>query len=160
QRDREHSVRQQGALEARLATEQIVRASEERLRLAQQAARIGTLERDVRTGTVTWTPEMESIYGLRPGTFEQTRAAFENLIHPDDRARVKELAESAVKTGEPTSGEWRVLWPDESVRWIAGRWQVLVSESGEPLRVVGVNMDVTERKRAETALVDVNRTLQ
>ena len=45
-----------------------------------------------------------------------------------------------------------MVWPDGSVHWIAGRWQVLMNESGEPFRVVGVNMDVTERKRTEEAL--------
>ena len=68
--------------------EEAVRASEERLRLAQQAARIGTFERNVRTGVVTWTPELESMYGLPPGGFGGTKTAFQNLIHPDDRARV------------------------------------------------------------------------
>jgi len=95
---------------------------------------------------------MESIYGLPPGSFGGTKAAFENLIHPDDLARVKELNESALKSGKPTTGEWRVVWPDGSVHWIAGRWQVFPDEFGQPSRVAGVNMDVTERKQAEVAL--------
>jgi PAS domain S-box-containing protein len=139
--------------------EETVRASEERLRLAQQAARIGTFERNVRTGVVTWTPEMESLYGLPPGGFGQTQADFENLIHPDDRAKVKELVDCALKTGQSMTGEWRVLWPDGSLHWIAGRWQVFMDESGEPLRVVGVNLDVTDRKRTEEELMEVTRTL-
>ncbi|HMK22593.1 MAG TPA: PAS domain S-box protein [Terriglobales bacterium] len=141
-------------------SERTVRASEERLRLAQQAARIGTFECNVRTGVATWTPELESMYGLPPGTFGQTKTAFANLIHPDDRAQVMELSDRATKTGQPTTGEWRVLVPDGSIRWIAGRWQVFMNEAGEPLRVLGVNLDVTERKRAETALVEMNCTLQ
>jgi PAS domain S-box-containing protein len=160
QRERERSVREQGALEARLEAEQVVRASEERLRLAQQAAGIGTFERNVRTGVVTWTPEMASMYGLPPGDSGQTHTAFENLIHPDDRARVMELVDSALKTGQQTTGEWRVLWPDGSIHWIAGRWQVFRNELGEPLRVLGANMDVTGRKRIEEALLEVNRNLE
>jgi PAS domain S-box-containing protein len=160
QREREQSVREQGALEARLEAEQVVRASEERLRLAQQAAGIGTFERNVRTGVVTWTPEMESMYGLPPGDFAQTHAAFENLIHPDDRARVMELVDSALKTGQQTTGEWRVLWPDGSIHWIAGRWQVFMNELGEPLRVLGANIDVTGRKRTEEAVLGLNRDLE
>jgi PAS domain S-box-containing protein len=160
QREREQSVREQGVLEARLEAEQVVRASEERLRLAQQAARIGTFERNVRTGVLTWTPEMEAMYGLPPGDVEKTQTAFENLIHPDDRARVIELVDCALKTGQQTTGEWRVVWPDGSVHWIAGRWQVLMNESGEPFRVVGVNMDVTGRKRTEEALLEMNRNLE
>jgi PAS domain S-box-containing protein len=140
--------------------EEAVRASEERLRLAQQVAGIGTFERNLQTGTVTWTPEMESLYGLPPGGFGQTHAAFENLIHPDDRARVMKLVDGALKTGQPTMGEWRVLWPDGSIHWIAGRWQVFMNESDEPFRVVGANMDVTGRKRTEETLWEVNRSLE
>jgi len=140
--------------------EESVRASEERLRLAHQAARIGTFERNVRTGVVTWTPEMESMYGLPLGSFGKTQAAFENLIHPDDRARVIGLVDSALKTGQPTAGEWRVAWPDGSIHWIAGRWQVFMNASGEPQRVVGANIDVTERKRTEEALLALNRALE
>jgi len=152
----EHKV----AARALRESAEIVSASEERLRLAQQAAGIGTFERNVRTGVVTWTPEMESMYGLPPGGIRQTNTAFENLIHPDDRARVRELVDSALKTGQQTTGEWRVLWPDGSIHWIAGRWQVFMNELGEPLRVLGTNMDVTGRKRTEEALLEVNRNLE
>jgi len=140
--------------------EEAVGASEERLRLAQQVARIGAFERNVQTGVVTWTPEMELIYGLPPGGFGQTQAAFENLLYPDDRATVMELVDGALKTGQPTMGEWRVLWPDGSIHWVAGRWQAFMNESGEPCRVVGACMDVTERKRTEDALWEVNRDLE
>ncbi len=161
QRERERSVREQGALEARLEAEQVVRASEERLRLAQQAARIGTFERNMRTGVVTWTSELEAMYGLPPGGFEGTTIAFfESLVHPDDRAKVMGSVDYALKTGQPTTGEWRVLWPDGSTHWIAGRWKVFMDESGEPLRMIGVNLDVTERKRTEEALLEVNRNLE
>ncbi len=133
-------------------TEEALLASEERLRLGQKVARIGAFERNIRTGVNTWTAEMESMYGLPPGGFGQTRTAFENLVHPDDRAGVVELVNGALRTGQPTEGEWRVIWPDGSVHWIAGRWQVVMHESGEPSRVVGVNIDITERKQAEETL--------
>jgi PAS domain S-box-containing protein len=126
--------------------------SEERLRLAQQAARIGTFEWNIQSGVDTWTPEMEAMYGLQPGSFGGTETAFENLIHPDDRAEVIELVDAAMRSGRPTKGEWRVVWADGSVHWIAGRWQVFMNESGEPSRMVGINIDITERKRAEEAL--------
>lgn len=126
--------------------------SEERLRLAQQAAHIGAFEWNIRTGANVWTPELEAIYGLSPGGFLGTQNAFENLVHPDDLAGVIELAERSLKSGQSANGEWRVLWPDGSVHWIAARWQSFMDESGEPLRVVGVNMDITEHKRAEEAV--------
>jgi len=101
---------------------------------------------------------MESMYGLPPGGFGQTRAAFENLVHPDDRATVMKLVDDAIKTGQPANAEWRVVWPDGSVHWIAGRGQVLRDESGEPIRMLGVNTDITERKLAEKSL-ELFRTL-
>ena len=145
----------------RKLAEEALRASEERLRLAQQAAGIGAFERNVRTGLVTWSTDLEPMYGLQPGTFDgRPTAFFQNLIHPDDQTRVMELIEGALKTGQQTTGEWRVVWPDGSIHWIAGRWQVFMDESGEPSRVLGVNIDVTERKRTEEVLSEVNRTLE
>jgi PAS domain S-box-containing protein len=152
----EHKLAERAARE----NAEAVRASEERLRLAQQAARIGSFERNVRTGVVTWTPEMELLYGLPPGGFGGTKTAFESLVHPDDRARVMDLVDCALKTGQPTTGEWRVVWPDGSLHWIAGRWQVLMDEAGTRSRVVGVDMDVTERKSAEAMLLELNQTLK
>jgi PAS domain S-box-containing protein len=143
----------------RKRAEQALRASEERLRLAQQAARIGTFEWDIQTGVNTWTSEQEAMYGLSPGGFGGTQTAFEKLVHPDDRARVIELNNWALKTGQPTKGEWRVVWPDGSVHWVAGHWQVYMNESGQPARMVGVNIDTTDRKLAEQELAKANERL-
>jgi PAS domain S-box-containing protein len=140
-------------------TSEALRASEERLRLAQQVARIGTFEWNIRTGVNIWTPELESMYGLSPGSFAGTQSAFENLVHPDDRAKVAELIERSFKTGQPTTGEWRVVWPDASVHVILGSWQVFMDEAGQPSRMLGVNKDVTDRRRAEEALLGANRRL-
>src|SRR6516225_11681193 len=74
--------------------EEAIRESEERLRLAQQAARIGTFEWNIQTAVNTWTSELEAMYGLPPGGFGGTQTAFENLVHPDDRARVIKLDNS------------------------------------------------------------------
>jgi PAS domain S-box-containing protein len=143
----------------RKLAEEALRASEERLRLAQQVAHIGSFEWNIQTGVNTWTRELEAVYGLQPGTFTGTQTAFENLVHADDRAGVIKLVDRALKTGQPTEGEWRVVWADGSVHWITGRWQVFMDASGEPSKMMGVNIDVTERKRAEEAFAEVNRTL-
>jgi PAS domain S-box-containing protein len=140
--------------------EQELRTSEERLRLAQQAAHIGTFEWNIRTGVSTWTPELEAIYGLPPGGFGGTHKAFENLVHPDDLAGVIELFDRSFKSEQSANGEWRVLWPDGSVHSIAGRWQVFMGASGEPSRVIGVNMDVTERKRSEKRLREYEEAVE
>jgi PAS domain S-box-containing protein len=133
----------------RKRAEEDVRASEERMRLAQQVARVGTFVWDIQTGVNTWTPELEAMYGLPRGGFAGTEAAFEQLIHPEDRDRVLRWVERAMVTGAPGEGEWRAVWPDGSIHWVAGRWQVLKDDSGTPVRMTGINFDIDERKRAE-----------
>jgi PAS domain S-box-containing protein len=145
---------------AQKLAEEALRVSEERRRLAQQAARIATFERNVRTGCITWAEGLDPLYGLPPGSLDgKTPEFIRDLIHPADRQRVAQLIQQALKTGQPTEGEWRVIWPDGNVHWIAGRWQALMDDSGEPLRVVGVNLDITERKLAEEALSSISRRL-
>ena len=144
---------------ARKRTEDALRISEERLRLAQWAAHVGTFDLNLRTGADVWQPETEALYGLPPGGFGGTLTAFEDLIHPNDRERVKELSREMMRTGQPTEAEWRVVWPDGSVHWIAGRGQVFMNECGEPVRMLGVNMDISERKRADEMLSEMTRKL-
>jgi PAS domain S-box-containing protein len=129
-----------------------LRASEERLRVAQEVARVGTFELDVVTGVNTWTPELEAMYGLRPGGFPGTQAAWESLVHADDRLQAVRLVEEAFATGAPTEGEWRVIWPDGSIHWLTGRWQVFRDDTGRPLRMTGINFDITGRKATEEQL--------
>jgi PAS domain S-box-containing protein len=140
--------------------EEAVHTSEERLRLAQKAARIGTFEWNIQTGVNTWNSELEIIYGLPRGAFFGTQGAFEDLLYVEDRGRVKELIETSMRNGQPTQGEWRVVWPDGSIHWIAGRWQVFMDDAGKPHRMIGVNIDIAERKRAEQALLEMNRMLE
>jgi PAS domain S-box-containing protein len=138
-------------IERRKAEEAAVE-SEHRLRLAQSVARIGTFDWNIQTGVNSWTPELEAIYGLTPGGFDQTQSAFERLVHPEDRPATIAKAADAMRTGEPTEHEWRIVWQDGNVRWIAGRFQCFKDASGRPLRMSGVNIDITERKRIEEAL--------
>jgi PAS domain S-box-containing protein len=128
--------------------------SEQRLRLAQQAARIGAFEWNIDSKVNTWTPELEAMYGLPPGGFASTQQAWVELIHPEDRAEAVALVERAMETGLPVEGEWRVIWPDGSVHWLFGRWQVFKDESGKPRTMTGVNVDITERKRLEREITE------
>ena len=96
-----------------------------------------------------WTPELEAIYGLRPGEFNSTPEAWEQMLHPDDRAAVLRQVERGFETESPVQGEWRAVWPDGSIHWILGRWRVFNDRSGQPIRLTGVNIDITSRKEAE-----------
>jgi formate hydrogenlyase transcriptional activator len=131
--------------------EDALRASEERLRLSQEVAHIGTFDRNLVTGEGRWTAEMEALYGLEAGEFPRTIEEFIGLVYAEDRKQVSELLERAMQEGG-AQGEWRVVWPDGTMRWIAGCWRVLKDEAGNPMREIGVDYDITERKLAEGAL--------
>jgi two-component system, cell cycle sensor histidine kinase and response regulator CckA len=137
--------------------EQALRENEERLRLAQDAAAIGSFAWNVQTGLNTWTAKLEEMHGLPVGSFGRTQTAWEDLVHPEDRGRARERVQESLESGAPTEGEWRVIWPDGSVHWLSGRWQVFKDANGTPLRMTGVNIDITERKHAEEALRESDR---
>jgi PAS domain S-box-containing protein len=133
----------------RARAESVLRESEERLRLATEAAKIGAFDWNIQTGVNTWSAELEAMYGLAPGQFGDTQQAWEQLVHPDDRAATIAKVEEALATSEPVEPEWRVVWPDGSVHWILGRFQCFKDGAGKPLRLTGVNIDITPRKEAE-----------
>ena len=141
----------EAAEKVRIAAETL-QESEERLRLAQQVGTIGTFEWNVQTNVNRWTPELESIYGLQPGQFAGTLEAWEQMLHPEDRAAAIRQVESGFQTGAPVQAEWRVVWPDGSIHWILGRWQVFRDNSGQATRLTGINIDITSRKEAEQTM--------
>ena len=133
----------------RMRSEAALRDSEERLRLAQEVARVGVFDWNIQTGVNTYTRELEAMYGLPRGGFPTTQDAWEELLHPDDRAEALRKLKQTFETGAPNEWEWRVVWPDGSIHWLAARWQLLKDGLGKPMRVTGINFDITERKRAE-----------
>jgi PAS domain S-box-containing protein len=135
-------------LQRSVVFERALRETEERLRLAQEVAGVGSFEYNVKTGVNRWTPELEALYGLLPGTFSGTYAEWKSRIHPEDRAAAVAAFERTPK-GQLFEGEWRVIWPDSSVHWMLGRAWLFRDSEGEADRWVGVNIDITERKRAE-----------
>jgi PAS domain S-box-containing protein len=144
----------------RKQAEQLRCESEDRLRLAEHVAGIGTFEFNVTTQVYRCSPEWEAMYGLAPGEFAGTREAWEQLLHPDDRVEAMKLVEIGYASGAPMEGEWRVVWPDGSIHWIAGKWQVFKSESGIAVKVSGANIDITDRKRTEETALQLASIVQ
>jgi len=137
--------------ESRRAAEQALHESEERLRLAQEVANIGTFDRNLLTGEGRWTPQTMAIYGLPADAAVPNLDQFVQLVHPEDRQSVSALLTHSMETGEG-GGEWRIVWPDGTLRWIAGRWRVFKDSSGKPERMIGIDYDITDRKRIEEEL--------
>ena len=104
---------------------------------------------DYTTGVLRWSETIEAHYGLQPGTFGGTFEAFVERIHPDDRASVLETIGKAMKAGADFSTRHRSIWPDGTVRWLSGAGRILLGEHGEPVRGVGISLDVTERRTLE-----------
>ncbi len=147
-----HSIGTVEDINQRKQADEALRESELRLRLAQDAARIGVFDLNVQTGVNVWSPQLEALYGLPPSSFPGTQSAWEQLVHPDDRVEALRRIQVAFDTGEQGGAEWRVVWPDGSVHWIAGLFQVFRDPAGRPLRLTGVNIDITGRKRLEQDL--------
>ena len=147
--------------------------SEERLRLALEAGRMGVWDWNVRTGDLKWSDSLEPLHGLAPGTFGGTFDHFQQLIHPDDREATNAAIRQALETGGEFYVEFRNVWQNGGIHWIAGSGKVFPGDDGQPLRMIGIGLDVTQRKRAEqtagfladasavlAVLVDFDSTLQ
>lgn len=127
-----------------------VRRGAERLRLAMEAAAMGTWDWDVVNGQVYWSEQMGPLYGLPPGTPGLDRGAWFAVIHPDDHKIVFDADDRAIAGDGDYDVEYRVVWPDGTVRWLAGLGRVVERDAtGRAARLIGVTMDITSRKRLE-----------
>lgn len=129
--------------------EEALRYSKEQYALAQRAANIGSWDWDLETGKIHWSDTLESLYGFERGGFGGTFDCVIERIHPDDRQFVRAAVDKCINTHEPYEHEHRVVWPDGSVHWVLASGNVLLGESGKAIRMLGVAMDITERRHAE-----------
>ena len=126
-----------------------LRESRTRLRLAQEVSGVGTFQWNVRTDVNEWSPEIERLHGLEPGTFGGTYEDWARLVHPDDLPGAEAEIGKAFETGR-LEAEWRVRRPDGETVWLLARAVVERDEAGEPLRLIGANFDITARVQAES----------
>ena len=121
--------------------------------LAEKSALVGSFAYDVGTDTLQVSDGYAAIHGFPNETKEIPRSRWLAGVHPEDRARVDELRGRAFRTRSPEYGvDFRIVRSGGEVRWIEARAFVAYRDDGSPHRVAGVNIDVTERKRAEAAL--------
>ncbi len=131
----------------RIQAEHALNESERRLQLALSAG-VGLWDCDLRARAVVLSPQYRSAFGAPPLSYGE----WMTLIHPDDRDRVAAIARHGVERTHEWEAEFRVLWPDGSLRWILSKAKVILGEDGRPERMVGVSLDITERKRTEENL--------
>ncbi len=129
-----------------------LRENEERLSLALAAGRMGAWDWDRRRNTVTWSKEHFAIMGLAPFSVEPSQDVWSSRVHPEDRPRADATLREAISERKEYRCEYRVIWPDGTLRWAEARAEPVYDEAGTCIRVMGLIVDITDRKRAEEAL--------
>jgi PAS domain S-box-containing protein len=133
--------------------EEKLKQSEGQLAEAQQIARVGSWNWDLQSNALNWSDELYRVFGVDPQTFNPAyEAVVMESIHAEDRALVRGVIESSLKTQKPFSFYYRIHRPDGEERVIHARGDVVSDEHGTPIRMFGTAQDVTERKKAEEAL--------
>jgi PAS domain S-box-containing protein len=144
----------------RKKAEEVLQKSEVRLRLAQEAAKAGAWEWDLRTNENIWSEELWKLYGLEPYCSESTYEMWLQTVHPDDRDRIEQVVQEAAAKGIELNVEWRVLDREGSLRWLMSRGRPLRDAQGRSERYIGIVMDITERKQMEVALKERSDQLE
>lgn len=150
--------RVQRILQASRAMKELRQASlkaqleEERLRIALEAAQMGTWEWDIQRNKLVYSDQMGPLFGNPPGYIHPNYEAFLNAVYPDDRDIVANAIINVLQAGNDYELEFRVTCPSGSVNWISNKGKVYYDENSQPIRMVGIAMDISERKRTRQVL--------
>ncbi len=136
----------------RKQAEKALQESEARLNLALKAAQMGIWDWNIVTSEVAYSDQLGPVFGLPPDNYHPTYKTFLDPVHPEDRKYVALAMTRAIREGADYAIEFRVIWPDGSLHWVGSKGQVYCDETGQPLRLVGVAMNITERKLVTEAL--------
>jgi PAS domain S-box-containing protein len=136
-------------VKAHVESNQRQRESENRLRLALELGRMGTWDRNLRTGEVFWSANQFSLLGYAPGEVLPSPDAWEKRIHPADLPVVRQRWRAAESSRQDYEFEYRVILPDGGIRWLAAQGRYFYDHNGKPYRDIGASQDITDRKIAE-----------
>ena len=145
---------------ARKQTEELLRESEERLLLALDSASMGTWDWDSETDSLLWNSRQFELFGILTEACQPTGTEALSRIHSEDRARVAAAARKVMKEGATVRDEFRVFHADGSVRWLFGSGRPVQDEHGQCRHVVGVCLDITERRRDQERMQSLNEILE
>lgn len=141
-----------------------LRESEERFEVAASAAGFGVWDRDIANNRLIWDERMYQIYGVRPENFGGAYEAWAECIHPDDLPAASRATRDAEQNLKDLDTEFRIIKPGGEIRYIKAFGKVVRDPDGHPLRIVGINYDITETRlaeqRIEAQLNELNRWYQ
>ncbi|MFA7303016.1 MAG: PAS domain S-box protein [Methanoregula sp.] len=143
----------------RKRAEEKLRHISDRLVLATRAGGVGIWDYDVVNNTLTWDDQMFALYGISPDQFGGAYESWQQGLHPDDRARGDVEIQQALRKEKEFDTEFRVVWADGSIHTLRALALVQRDATGKPLRMIGTNWDITERKRVEDAVIEANKKL-
>ena len=132
----------------------------DRLRLAMESGKSVGWDRDVKSGRDSLFGDLQSMFGIPSEVYDGRVEDFHRYIHPEDRRWVLEAIDNAMETHKPYAAEFRLRWPDGTVRWLAAKGKFYYSRDGEPERMLGMAVDITDRKVAEEALRESEERLR
>jgi PAS domain S-box-containing protein len=133
----------------RKQTEAHLRQLSARLNLAVESAAIGIWDWDISTNILLWDRQMHDLYGIAPQDFAGVYEAWLERVHPEDRQTTATAVGQALKSGMDFNREFRIVHPDDSIRFIQANALVQYDDRGEPQRMIGINYDITERQKTE-----------
>lgn len=137
-----------------------LRISEARLRLATQAGNIGIWDWDIQKNTITWDTSMYRMYGIDEHEFKGAYEAWQKTVHPEDLAFAEKEIQAALQGQRDYAPEFRIIRPDGEIRYIQAASQTLRDAAGNALRMIGTNVDITDRKKAEAELLESQNRYQ
>ncbi|MBO0859066.1 MAG: PAS domain-containing protein [Chloracidobacterium sp.] len=141
----------------RKRAEEALRESERRLKLSLAAGRAGTWEWRIKENKLIWSDEYYDLYGLAPGDLEPTLDNYILCVHPEDRDRILAEMSEVLQERKDAELEFRFIRAGGDTRWAHSSAQLTLDESGEPEVLVGIMIDITERKQAEMEREDLLR---
>lgn len=127
----------------------------ERLAIATKAAKIGIWDFDIVNNILIWSDEMYHLYGVDKSDFEGVFDAWESVVHPEDKEAAKKEVQLAISGEKDFDTEFRVIWPDGSIRHIRGMANIVRDQNGKALKMIGANWDITATRQSEKRLHDL-----
>lgn len=146
-------------LSTREAEAASLREATERLELAYEASGMGAWDLDLRTDEAVLTPQLRKLIGIDEAA-TLSSALFFDRVHPDDRTGLVAAFEHSIRSGTDYDAEFRIVRSDGDIRWLVGRGRVIGHDADGPTRMIGINYDVTERRRAERELKESEARLR
>ena len=143
-------------IDAQKRAEDGLRENRERLEAALSASGTGTFRWDISTNALEWDEQLDCLFGLPRGQSVRSLDKFIECVHPDDRNGVIDRCRKCRDEGADFAMEFRVVWPDGSIRWLDDRGRTIRDAAGRPAYMTGACVDVTERKRVEERIGDLD----